>query len=341
MAVIRIKRGLQENAPTSSLNVGELYFFVDNGAEKFAIAKSSSQYVIFEPGNLFLKKASNLSDVANAGTARTNLDVYSKSEVESMIVGMTWKEVDVATTANITLEGQQTIDGVALTNGDTVLVKNQSVKSENGVYVVAVGAWARADFADEPAELENIACIIQEGSENGNTVWICTSKNITIGTTDIEFVQLPGAAAINAGEGLSKTGNTLLLNLLGLSTTTTPDSDDYIPIVVGSDQKRIKVSDLLGDIATALYKVAANATDDDPGVLNQKLLAGTGIAITFPTGVQDNANKAVFTLTMAGVDDATNINAEADELYIRQSATMKKHTLNTIVNAATIDGGTF
>lgn len=339
MAIIRIKRGIFANRPTTQLSVGEPYYFTDT--DQFAIAKTASSYIIFEPAALFMKKAQNLADVANLGSARSNLDVYSKAEVDALMIGMTWKEVDVATTGPITLEQAQTIDGVPVTAGQTVLVKNQSVKTQNGVYVVAAGAWDRADFADEAAELENLACIIQDGSQNGNTVWICTTKNITIGTTEIEFIELPGAAAINAGTGLSKSGNTILLNLLGLATTETPGEDDYIPIVVGSEQKRIKVSDLLEDVAAALYKVAATATDDDPGVLDQKLMAGTAIQITFPTGVQDNAGKAVFTITLTGVDAAQDINATADQLILFQGSTPRKGTINEIIDPATIDGGTF
>jgi hypothetical protein len=62
--------------------------------------------------------------------------------------------VRVATTAAITLSGTQTIDGVAVVAGDRVLVRVQSPTSNNGVYVVAAGAWARAADADTAAELK-------------------------------------------------------------------------------------------------------------------------------------------------------------------------------------------
>ena len=49
-----------------------------------------------------------------------------------------------ATTANITLSGTQTIDSVVLIEGDRVLVKNQTISANNGIYDVSSGAWTRA-----------------------------------------------------------------------------------------------------------------------------------------------------------------------------------------------------
>lgn len=52
-----------------------------------------------------------------------------------------------ATTAAITLSGEQTVGGVALVAGDRVLVKDQASSIDNGIYEVATGAWSRArDF---------------------------------------------------------------------------------------------------------------------------------------------------------------------------------------------------
>jgi len=63
----------------------------------------------------------------------------------SQIKGSSWKlPCRVATTGNITLSGLQTIDGVSLVAGDRVLVRLQNTGSENGIYIVASGAWTRA-----------------------------------------------------------------------------------------------------------------------------------------------------------------------------------------------------
>lgn len=95
----------------------------------------------------------------------------------------------VATTANITLSGEQTIDGV-LTSTSRVLVKNQTTQSQNGIYVSAAGAWSRSTDADLAAELEGAAVGVTQGTTQQNTVWLQTTDSITLGTSAIVWQQI-------------------------------------------------------------------------------------------------------------------------------------------------------
>src|ERR1700693_1404543 len=53
----------------------------------------------------------------------------------------------VVSTTNITLSGTQTIDGVTVVAGNRVLVTAQSTGANNGIYIVASGAWTSStDF---------------------------------------------------------------------------------------------------------------------------------------------------------------------------------------------------
>ena len=61
--------------------------------------------------------------------------------------------VKAASTANLTLSGAQTVDGIALIAGDRILVKDQTATEENGIYLVAAGAWTRATDANTWDEL--------------------------------------------------------------------------------------------------------------------------------------------------------------------------------------------
>ena len=145
-----------------------------------------------------------------APTADT--DAANKAYVDAARMGLDTKDsVRVATTGNITLSGAQTIDGVAVVAGDRVLVKDQTTASTNGIYVVAAGAWTRADDASTSAEVNSgMYVFVEEGTANDNSGWVLTTNNpITLGTTGLVFAQFSGTGQITAGAGLTKTGNSL------------------------------------------------------------------------------------------------------------------------------------
>jgi hypothetical protein len=115
-----------------------------------------------------------------------------QTEIDSAVEGRNWGVAcRVASTTNGTLStafaNGQTVDGVALVTGDRILLKDQSTDTENGTYTVnASGAPTRAGTN---VELANHAYMIEEGSTNADTSWVCTNDSITYGTTSISFNQ--------------------------------------------------------------------------------------------------------------------------------------------------------
>lgn len=97
--------------------------------------------------------------------------------------------VRVATTANITLSGEQTIDGVAVVTGDRVLVKNQTSGINNGIYEADSGTWARTPDADGSNDLTFGTLIKVNSGTAGSGFWFVstTTDPIVIGTTSIAF----------------------------------------------------------------------------------------------------------------------------------------------------------
>lgn len=143
-------------------------------------------------------------------------DAYTKTEIEQRLLeipsGINIKDpVKVATTTNIMLTGLQTIDTVSLVVGDRVLVKNQSNKTQNGVYIVSETAWTRADELNEAGELiHGVFYYVIDGEINAASGWMLDLYNIanpTIGTTNLVFKQFFSASKYIAGQGLVETGN--------------------------------------------------------------------------------------------------------------------------------------
>jgi hypothetical protein len=137
-------------------------------------------------------------------------DAATKQYVDSVAQGLDPKASCVAaTTANITLSAPQTIDGVAVVAGDRVLVKNQTLPQNNGIYLVAAGAWTRALDMDAWAEVPNAFTFIEGGTTQADSGWVSTANaGGTLGTTPITFVQFSGAGTYTAGTGLTLTGGT-------------------------------------------------------------------------------------------------------------------------------------
>ena len=194
--------------------------------------------------------------------------LVSKEYVDAVKVGLDFKDsVRVASTGNVTVSGPGTaIDGVTLSSGDRVLLKNQSTGSENGIYIFngAASAMTRATDANADAEVTaGLFTFVEEGTANADNGYVLTTDGtITLGSTSLTFTQFSGAGQITPGVALSKSGNTLNVN---------PDS---VSISAANDQLRIKgisttaVGDLLigraGDAGySRLVKPSGNATAHD------------------------------------------------------------------------------
>ena len=92
-----------------------------------------------------------------------------------------------ATTENISLSGAQTIDGVSVSAGNIVLVKNQTTKSENGIYVASSGSWTRSTELDVNAEFINWKTVyVSSGTVNGDSTWyLVVEDTFDFGTSDV------------------------------------------------------------------------------------------------------------------------------------------------------------
>lgn len=237
--ILKIKRSdnANGNAPTS-LARGELAYhevtdtlYIGSGTETGGDA--ANQPVVAGPLNLMPAPTANVSlnskRLTNLAAPTSVFDAANKQYVDSHAQGLDIKEsVRVATTAAMpsgfpasyggsTSGGQNVIDGVTLAEGDRVLVKSQSssdaANAGNGIYVYTTSGhnFSRAtDFNENDEVTANAFVFVEEGTVNADNGFVLTTNNvITIGTTAIQFTQFSGAGQIVAGNGISKSGNTL------------------------------------------------------------------------------------------------------------------------------------
>jgi hypothetical protein len=165
-------------------------------------------------GTLSGALAMGTNKITGLGTPTADADAVTKSYVDAIAQGIDAKaSVVAASTANLTLSGAQTIDGVSVIAGDRVLVKDQTTTANNGIYLCASGSWTRTTDADTYAELVAAYTFVEGGTVNANNGFICTIPTSgTLGSTSITFAQFSGAGQVTAGTGMSKTGNTLNVN---------------------------------------------------------------------------------------------------------------------------------
>ena len=241
----------------------------------------------------------------------------TKQYVDATAQGLEVKQsVKAATTANITLSGAQTIDGVSVVAGDRVLVKDQTTASGNGIYVVAAGAWTRATDMDAWTEVPGAFTFVEQGTVNADSGWVCTAdQGGTLGSTAITFAQFSGAGQITAGAGLTKTGNTLDIGGTANRITVNTDSIDIASTYVG--QSSITT---LGTITTGTWNATAIGA----------IYGGTGLTsyatgdLIFASGANTLSKRAIGTTgqvlaVSGGVPTWVDNNAVIQEAYLESS----------------------
>ena len=188
----------------------------------------------------------NSQKITNLATPTADGDAASKSYVDGVSQGLDIKEaVKVATTANITLSGTQTIDGVAVSADERVLVKDQSTASQNGLYLCKSGSWARTDDLAAGSDASSVFVFVDQGTVNSENGFVCTTSkgSAVTGTNNLSFTQFSGAGQVTASDGLSKSGNTLSVDLKSNGGLVIESSEIAVDLAASSITGTLAVSD--------------------------------------------------------------------------------------------------
>ena len=281
--------------------------------------------------------------ITNLAEPSADSDAATKYYVDAARSGLDIKNsVKAATTANITLSNTQTIDGVALSVGDRVLVKDQSTASQNGIYVVASGAWTRSTDADAPAELNpGTFVFVEQGTINDNTGFVVVSDSVvTIGTDDINWTLFSASGTLIAGNGLSKNGYTLEVNVSGTGGIEISSDALQLKSTVAGDGLTL-TSGVLAVVGTAnRITVAADAIDIASTYVGQSTITTLG---TITTGVWNGTvitgeyggtgvNNSGKTITLGG--NLTTSGAHATTLTTTGTTSVTLPTTGTLATLA-------
>ena len=256
-------------------------------------------------------------------------DVVNKTYLEFFAAGISWKQpVDCGTTANITLSGLQTIDGVTVVAGSRVLVKNQTTTSQNGIYLASATAWSRAPDADTWDELISAICFVESGSTLAGSAWYCTIQpGGTLGTTAITWSNFSVAATYTAGTGLTLTDYVFSITNTGVTAAAYGSASKTLTATVNAQGQLTVLA--ATDIAIANTQVSGLGTMSTQSASSVAITGGSinGTTIGGTTAAAVNAT----TFTGAG----TGLTGTATSLSIGGNAA----TATSATTATNLAGG--
>ena len=283
----------------------------------------------------------------------TSNSLANKEYVDQVAQGLDTKpSCKLATTANLTATYSNGTAGVGATltasaNGalvldtqagnvnDRILVKDQTTRTENGIYTVTATGDISNPFVltrsipeDQPAELSGGAFVfVEEGSLNANNGYTFTHTGApTFGTTNLDVSQFSGAGQINAGDALTKDGNRLDVAV------------DDSSLEVNSDALRIKalgvVNSMIDNATVQTAKLAnpfINITDE----------SSTSGRVYLEESLEFLAGEGINTIASANTIKIVGEDATASNKGVAKFKSENFLVTSGDVEIVTVDGGTF
>jgi hypothetical protein len=242
--------------------------------------------------------------------------------------GYTWNNDTTPSPANGYWEVPEspiTLDGVSLSNGDRVLVKNETGSNARGnrifVYDATNNRFNTApDFNNAPNNevRSSVFVFVSEGTINSNAGFVITTPNpIVLGTTEIYWSQFSGAGSITAGNGLQKSGNTLSLLV----------SPNFV--FDASNNNRLELSTITGlpTVPTGGSTAIPVITVDSFGRVTALTTSPLASNLTTYTGTDNNARVAIFT---SNSNISSSPNLTFDSSVIRLGLGFDAYNLNSL-----------
>jgi len=232
---------------------------------------------------------------ADYSTTFTNESLITKRYADAIAAGLIPKAAVLVTTTgesiNLATGGLLTVDGLTLSNGDRVLVKDQVDATQNGIYIASASTWVRStDYDGNPnGEVSGGNIIpVTSGDTQYSSLWVLVTPNpITVGTTELDFSLFSSPHEMIAGTGIDISGNVISVDGASLAGNSVSWTGDTFNVDVNS-----------GTLSTAL--------DSKLNVTDFNHYSGTTVPATYLS--IDNFNTFTGTTLPANYYNKTEIN---------------------------------
>jgi hypothetical protein len=270
----------------------------------------------------FTNIATTTGTISSVPSGPTSL--VNQAYVDSVAQGLSFKQpANFTTTGDITLSGLGTQAGgdwpSTLTAGDRILVKNQSAQEDNGIYVAASGAWARASDANTYDEFLSAYLFVISGTTLGGSAWVCTNQpGGTLGVTPIVFIQFSNTALYTAGTGLSLVNYQFSIANTGVTAASYGSASDTLTAVVNAQGQLTSLA--ASPIAIANTQVSglgtmstqnANTVAITGGTIDGTTIGGTTAAAVTGTTITANTQFSGAGTGLTGTASALSIGGNA------------------------------
>lgn len=204
----------------------------------------------------------------------------------------------VATTAGITLSGEQTIDGVSVVAEDRVLVKDQADGTFNGIYIANTSTWDRAPDCDGNRDLAK-GCIVRvhSGTLYSSTLWeLTTADPIIVGTSTLTWSPFSLTAL---------TAATLTVTNLNVG----PGTGNVPGATVGTNSVPVCAVSMKPSVTAGCADIAAvSAGAGTPDMITLNFDSTTSESAQFSIRMPTNWNEGTITFDVQWSHAATTIN---------------------------------